>query len=433
MYLKMSIERCKIYIFESSSVAMSLYLRYRKGLEVRRFTSETARKIFMILMPFYYDMGNRGCEAIAEGTNKIIDGVDDITVYSRNIKLDERLSDIECTLKKNNNANYFSDKLNKIHRNILKKNRDIIRIKYDNKNFIKDLDSNNVKLILSTGGDMFCYDDNEVVLLHRVIDLKKSKYVLWGCSIGKHNLTDAKLEALKTFDCIVARESLTYELLKNELGIEHVLCYPDPAFVLEAKKIDLPKIFSHEVIGINLSNFVGADVSKESLFAKNIMRLISYILEETSYSILLLPHVFWPGQDDRKVCEDVLSWFPNEARISVFDAERYNYCQIRYIISNCSYFIGARTHAMISAYSTRVPSLALGYSIKSVGIAKDIGLPDKAVINYKELRSEEDILDRFIWLINNAEQIKNIFDNNIPDYVKKAYESKKVIENCVEG
>lgn len=90
----------------------------------------------------------------------------------------------------------------------------------------------------------------------------------------------------------------------------------------------------------------------------------------------------WQGQDDRLICNVIVSEFKNySSRISVLDSERRNYLQIRYVISKCHSFIGARTHAVISAYSTCVPAIALGYSIKSKGIAKDLNLPDELVVD----------------------------------------------------
>ena len=46
--------------------------------------------------------------------------------------------------------------------------------------------------------------------------------------------------------------------------------------------------------------------------------------------------------------------------------------QQKYIISQCAYFIGASTPSTIAAYSTGVPTLVVGYSVKAKGIAKDL-------------------------------------------------------------
>ena len=45
--------------------------------------------------------------------------------------------------------------------------------------------------------------------------------------------------------------------------------------------------------------------------------------------------------------------------------------ELKGYISRCRFFIGARTHATIAAYSSQVPTLVVGYSVKAKGIAKD--------------------------------------------------------------
>ena len=88
-------------------------------------------------------------------------------------------------------------------------------------------------------------------------------------------------------------------------------------------------------------------------------KLINYILNHTNLNILLIPHVLWKGQDDREISNVILRKY-NSSRISVLNSDTLNYCELRYVISKCRFFIGARTHAVISAYSTYVPTIALG-------------------------------------------------------------------------
>lgn len=80
---------------------------------------------------------------------------------------------------------------------------------------------------------MMCYDDNEVVYTNNYLHKKGIKTILWGCSIGKNNLTPAKIETLRKFSFIYARESLTADMLHRELGLTNVVTFPDPAFILK--------------------------------------------------------------------------------------------------------------------------------------------------------------------------------------------------------
>lgn len=271
-------------------------------------------------------------------------------------------------------------------------------------------------------------DDLDTINLVDALYAKKIPVVLWGCSIGEENLTPRKMEVLKKFSAITVRESLTESVLKEKLGLENVYRYPDPAFVLKPEACVLPDYFDKNVIGINLSNFVGANVDVDTMVGKNLLELFNTILKTTDMDIVLVPHVFWEGQDDRIVCKSFYERFKDTGRVFVLDTEKLNYCQIRYAISRCRFFIGARTHAMISAYSTCVPALALGYSVKSIGIAKDLGLPKELVADYRTLASVDVFSNAFTYLLSHETEIKNHMQTVMPAYIQKAYEMKKVVE-----
>lgn len=76
--------------------------------------------------------------------------------------------------------------------------------------------------------------------------------------------------------------------------MKNIFLFPDPAFILKAEACKLPSCFaSGKVVGINISNFVSSEDGFNTLFGKNLIKLIDYIIENTSYHILLVPHVFW--------------------------------------------------------------------------------------------------------------------------------------------
>lgn len=384
--------------------------------------------IFIIHLLSHKDSGNRGCEAITRGTMQIL-SIDkkDAVAYTNDLALDSSLGlDKIVTLKaihsSANKPSFFFRLKRKICRKFNKEKLFIYSSEY--KKVLKSIKQDDIEL--STGGDMFCYDNNEVIYINDVLHKKGVKTILWGCSVGKENLTPEKIATLKKFSKIIARESLTIEVLSPIVGSDKIALVPDPAFVLNSDECKLPDYFSgsENCIGLNLSNFVGEDVSFDSPFAQNICRLIDYVISESSMHIVLIPHVFWKGQDDRIVCRMIEEKYFKTGRVHYLDTEKLGYCQIRYIIGNCRYFLGARTHAMISAYSMAVPAVALGYSIKSRGIARDLGLDPQLVVNCKNLLGENDILKAFLYLQNNENKIKEIYGKNLEQYRKKAYDAK---------
>ena len=83
-------------------------------------------------------------------------------------------------------------------------------------------------------------------------------------------------------------------------------------------------------------------------------------------------------------------------------------------------FIGARTHAVISAYSMCVPTIALGYSIKSRGIAKDLGLDEQLVVNSKNF-TKGALLRSFAYLMDQESALRQHLQNIMPEYRQRTY------------
>ena len=372
--------------------------------------------------PIHLDGGNRGCEAIAKGTALLLESKASNNIgLCRDIELDTRLGLADyVTLYPSNNLTPLQKVLRTIeaHSTSNPQKRGEILQKYDYLNFFKPVTSDDT--MLSTGGDMMCYVNNQVNYTNNLMHSRGIKTILWGCSMGPENLTPEKEETLRNFSLVYARESLTFDFFKS-LGLKNVCLYPDPAFILEPQDCELPECFRNsEVVGLNLSNYVLGDFSLDKPFGKEVSELMDYILNETDLHILLVPHVTWPEQDDRKVAKIVRDYYKGSERISILDVDKLNYCQIRNVIGKCQYFIGGRTHAVISAYSMCVPALALGYSIKSRGIAKDLGLDNSLVVDSKHITNGQ-LLKSFKKLQQEGEKIRTHLETFMPIYKERTY------------
>lgn len=383
--------------------------------------------------PLHLDAGNRGCEAIAKGTIQLL-GINKHEYIALRKKAENDkivgLSGLVTYFPAKESRIYESIRRllfrvkNKLRKDAEKKRYYLYRYIYDP--FINTME--NGALTFITGGDMLCYGNNEINYITDRLFQKNIKTILWGCSVGEENLTPEKIEALQKYSLITARESLTYDLMIHTLKLKNVKLFPDPAFILKPEKVSLSDCFKKACVGINLSVYVTANADLDTMCGRNIVSLIQYIITNTDYNVVMIPHVFWDGQDDRIICKSVEKYFYNTQRVYYIDTEELNYCQIRYIISKCRYFLGARTHAMISAYSTKVPSIALGYSVKSKGIAKDLNMPDFTILDYRNLAGESDITERFIKLEEYETEIRETYESVLTSYIKEIYEAKKCIE-----
>lgn len=280
---------------------------------------------------------------------------------------------------------------------------------------------------ISVGGDNYCYGDGHVAkAMNTTLRSMGKKTVLWGCSIGHEDMTPDKIEDLKGFDLIVARETYSYNaLIENGIDKNTVL-YPDSAFLLPVdEKMNESFEVKEHTVGLNISNFVYPKGCDENHPAKKaVFSLIRYILDETDLNILLIPHVTRDNKADCETLGKIYQKFKCD-RVGLVGGE-YSATEYKSIISRCEAFIGARTHATIAAYSTCVPTLVIGYSIKSKGIAKDIfGTYEGYVFPVEELSDSNRFIEIFKNFYAQNGEMRKYLQSFMPDYISKAENSIK--------
>lgn len=65
---------------------------------------------------------------------------------------------------------------------------------------------------------------------------------------------------------------------------------------------------------------------------------------------------------------------------------------------------------------------ALGYSIKSRGITKDLRLQDETIVNCKSMSKSNDFLTALKYVIDHRDELESLLDENIPVYKRRLYE-----------
>lgn len=386
---------------------------------------------------FIYTHGgsyNHGCEAIVRGTYEILKEKSKVALFSKSVQ-SEIMNGVDKLYVVKPHLSYshlYSPKriVAGIIKTVFKNTSLSVKIAYSP--VIQSVSENDIAI--SVGGDMYCYNSYHwMVELNKFLKAKNVTLALWGCSIEPSALNEYLVNHLKEYDYITCRESITYNAL-IEKGIKNVKLFPDPAFALKPEEIFVDEFVTNNTIGINVSPLLKV-VSGENLAEKNVIKLVEYIIQKTNYNVLLIPHV--EHEDERYYSERDYSYMKNvfqdmistEKRVNILEP-KYNAKQLKYIISRCNMFIGARTHATIAAYSSCVPTQVIGYSIKSKGIAKDIfGTYDNYVLPINQLKSEDDLIKGFMWLIDNEKDIRKYLEAYIPNYAKRAYDAKEVIDN----
>ena len=360
---------------------------------------------------------NHGCEALVRSTNKILrnNGINSkITLFSKRINEDIKFGlDKICEVKSDRTSIEADD--------------DNLETRYDN--LVANFGPN--KIALSIGGDNYCYGNHPLVqeYLSNKAHEKGTKTVLWECSISPELIKNERILAeLKTYSLITTRETITYNNLK-EAGVENVKMFADPAFVLDVTKRELPKEFiPQNTVGINISPLIEKHESTEKIVLKNYTTLINYILENTDMNICFIPHMLRQESSDLEISKKIYDMYKNTNRMCILD-KKYNCCELKGFISRLKILVAARTHASIAGYSTCIPTLVVGYSVKAIGIAKDIfGTDEKYVLSVQNLQSENELTEGFKYIEKNYKNIKTQLEKTMPQYCSTAMQAGKTIQ-----
>lgn len=385
-------------------------------------------KDLKILMFFHGGSRNRGCEAIIRTAAQLLkadEKVAKLALSSNDPESDRIVPHIDVLYLDKASAlqkfsplgivsavkvKFFKDEslaFRKIHESVIK-----LIPQYD--------------LFLSIGGDNYCYGEQPGIYeINRQIKKAGKKLVLWGASIGEEDLSAKKITDLKTFDLILARESLTEKILKNA-GIRSVKLVADGAFFMGKTELPLPSGWKEDkMLGFNFSPLVFKKnpASKEASFA-----LVQHVLVTTDLVVCLVPHVVLPNNDDYEILQEFYEKFKDSGRIILLP-NHLNAIEYKGYIARMRFFIGARTHATIAAYSCLVPTMVLGYSVKSKGIAKDIFGEEKLVLDISEISDAKKLIAKFEEMKSEELPLRKTLKNRIPEIKNMAEKASEYLLN----
>lgn len=339
------------------------------------------------ILYFHGGSGNHGCEALVRTITDICD-LKNVKLYSKAPEEDIKFG-IQAEAKQ---SNLDTEELEDNYENTI---------------------------AYSIGGDNYSYYYTAKILGNYNINFKKrgAKTTLIGCSINEDLFSfDDVVRDLKSYDLVTARESITYNnLIKS--GINAYLI-PDSAFTLKTIYKDWDN--EKETIGINLSSLIQGLEKDKGIIYENYKVLIDYIIENTDYNIALIPHVIQSFNDDLKTLTNLYNEYKETNRVVLI--EDCNCMELKGYIARCKMLIASRTHASIAGYSSCIPTLVTGYSVKSKGIARDIfGTDVNYVIPINNLQTKDDLKNGFIWLEQNYDKTRKHLEDSMTEYINRCY------------
>jgi len=386
---------------------------------------------------------NKGCEALLYGTlkmfNEIYEGKVKFKVFTGDIEYDEKM------IKKFSGIRYFNDKnivlyktlrIHGLCKYIYLISLNPIACKCLSKISFKDISNKaaifhqtygrDTDLVVSIGGDMFSQEYGPVALddcINKVTLAQRRKIptLILANSIGKfdHKKSVSRVKKMLGKSLITTvREPETFDYLK-EIGCKgsNIYLTADMAFLMEKSKsssilsaIDLDP--GKLNIGLGISSGIAKFLKMNpDAYLDQMADLIKSILNHYKNSVVyLLPHVFEKSWDDASACREVYKRVNSERCRDLngsLNMSGLSASEIKLLISKFDLFIGARTHSVIAAIDSDVPSIVLSYSIKSEGIMKYLYGDEykKYIVNYSD-NCITDLLARINRIISNISSEK---------------------------
>lgn len=257
--------------------------------------------------------------------------------------------------------------------------------------------------------------------------------MVWGASIGPFN-TDPIAEKfianfLKSTSCITVRETISEKYL-NTIGVtKNLALVADGAFVMTPETLDISTYWPKKertVLGFNISpliqKFRPANEPKEVL-QKEVAAFIKHTLDTSDTSIVLIPHVDpldgIENNSDTFYMREILSMCGGYGSRLTMVPNTLNAAQLKFVLSQCTFFIGARTHATIGALSCLVPTISIAYSIKAKGLNRDLFDNEDYVLETPSV-SNASLQKYYQRLVDDRSSVVNLLALKIPLWRKKA-------------
>jgi polysaccharide pyruvyl transferase WcaK-like protein len=169
----------------------------------------------------------------------------------------------------------------------------------------------------------------------------------------------------------------------------HDLGFIVPPKMFSPVEPPLDKVFYRRpVVGFNVSGLLWmGGYTRDNMFGLAsdyrtlVRKAIADFIENKGATVLLVPHVnVRVGEGDPLACDEICREFQPlyPGRIFIMNPP-YSEQEIKHVIAQCDFFVGARMHACIAALSQCVPTAAMAYSGKFIGVLGSVGMGSEVV------------------------------------------------------
>lgn len=391
------------------------------------------KHINIILANAPINNGNRGCVALSITSISIIDKI----LKEAGIEYDIYLPDSYCKTigKQQYSVSGFSYTFHSCEYSIALSSKENVKLKIKNalKGKHPERVFENADFILDIGqGDSFSdiYGQKrffEIDRIHKIAQNLHKPYCILPQTIGPFSNKDIKDKADKSIAdaaLCMARDKQSYEYVnKNVPSQTTIKEYIDVAFFMPYSKIDFDHNYMH--IGLNISALLwNGGYTRNNQFGlrddyKYVVRsIIDYFLSLPNTKVHLVPHVVERErsiENDYEVSYDLWREYNNSnLMIAPF---ALGPIEIKSYISGLDFFMGARMHATIGAFSSGVPVVPMAYSRKFNGLFEDT-LEYHYMTDLKTQTSDE-VMATVMLAFEKRAELQEIIKNRILTIIKE--------------
>ena len=287
-------------------------------------------------------------------------------------------------------------------------------------------------------GDSFTdiYGKERFYMINRAYEIARYyslPYFILPQTIGPFSDKEIEEEAKKTIrnaELVMVRDKQSFDYTKKMVPSSHVKEYIDVAFFLPYTKIIQPSNRIH--VGLNISALLwNGGYTRNNQFGLKcdykdlINSIINYFISVPDVMIHLIPHVVEPDsgvENDYEVCYELWKKYCSDKIVLAPFA--LTPVDIKSYIAGLDFFIGARMHATIAAFSSGVPVVPLSYSRKFNGLFEE-------TLNYPytidmKMMDDKDILKAVKVFFDDRQELQSIIEGRMNGVVK---ERKKLLHD----
>ena len=299
-------------------------------------------------------------------------------------------------------------------------------------------------LVISIGGDNYTEYYGPpfyfMELLEHAHALGK-KTVIWGASIGPFDdrgVRSHMTALLQDTGLITIRDEWTAQYLDG-MGIRgpKIVRVADTAFLMPPRKSERVRLPAspHPLVGFNGSGILHRYVSgkRGTGVIAELVAFLQLLVDQDGVSLLLVPHETTPASFDNDWT--FLYWLQRmidrPGRLSLLppglDAP-----ETKAAIGCCDLFIGMRMHAIVAALSQAIPTLALSYSPKFVGLMESTLGHANYLMDYQKIVAS-DLHELYAGLWGDRKRVHQTLAERLPAIRAKAKIGVQAVKTLLEG